>query len=254
MKFDAPTVSVITVCYNAEAYIERTIKSILAQQEHYPNIELVIVDGVSKDGTLDILSKYEAQFHNYNFKSEPDKNLYDAMNKGIQRATGDYVVFINAGDVLAEDNSLALAMEGSNNADLVYAKAVFIDEEGNRRNWHKTTPAADQLSPKSFINGMVVCHQCMIVKRSSAPLFALEPWKIACDIDWSIRMMKNVKTKHFYDEIFCLFLDGGVSDKRRFKAVRERFDICKRHFGFFPTLTQQFKIVLGVVKRGGKLK
>ena len=254
MASDQPLVSVITVCYNAEAYIERTVKSILAQQKHYPNIEYVIVDGVSKDKTLEILESYALQFHNYNFKSEPDKSLYDAMNKGIQRATGDYIVFINAGDVLAQEDSLALAMKESKDADLVYAKAVFVDEEGNRRAWHKTVPTSDQLSARSFINGMVICHQCMIVKRSCTPLFALEPWKIACDLDWSIRVLRQVKTKHFYDAIFCLFLDGGVSDKRRMQAVRERFDICKHHFGIFPTLIEQFKILLKVIKRRGKVK
>lgn len=239
-------VSIITISYNAEAYIERTIRSVIEQT--YSNIEYVIVDGVSKDGTLDIIKKYEK--HIDTFISEPDKNLYDAMNKGIGLATGDYIVFMNSGDIIHSPRALEEMMENNENADLIYGKAEYVNEEGVRRPWHKKTPKPKQLNAKSFMSGMVICHQCMIVKRSIAPLYELDRWKIASDIDWSIRVMKNVKTTHFYDEIFCDFLEGGVSDNQRKWAMEDRFKISVLHFGLFAALVEQVKIVLNAIKRG----
>ena len=242
-----PTVSVITVTYNAATFIERTIKSVVAQT--YDNIEYVIIDGKSKDGTLDIVKKYGNQVNT--LISEPDKGLYDAMNKSIDTATGDYIVFMNAGDCFAAADTLEQAMKGSNNADLVYGLALRIDEEtGAERAWHKKALPPEKLSYRSFIDGMVICHQCFVVKRSCAEKYDLSTWKIANDIDWSIRTMKNVKTKHFYNEVFCHFLEGGVSDERRWKAFRERFDILRKHFGLLPTIWQQILVAFQVMKRG----
>jgi glycosyltransferase involved in cell wall biosynthesis len=241
-----PKVSVITVCYNAEAFLERTIQSVIAQD--YPNIEYVVIDGASKDNTLAIAQRYAGRIAT--LVSEPDKSLYDAMNKGIQRATGDYVVFMNAGDCIATPQSLSRLMGGSNNADLVYSKAEFVDENGQHRPWHKKTPPPHQLNARSFMNGMVICHQCMLVKRSIAPQYDWQTWKIAADINWSIEVMKQVKTAHFHDAIFCHFLAGGVSDKRRRQAVKERFRISVQHFGLWSTLLVHVKIAFQVIKRG----
>jgi len=240
-----PKVSIITITYNAEKYLERTIQSIINQT--YSNIEYVIIDGKSKDGTMDIVEKYKSNIDI--IVSEPDGGLYDAMNKGLRTATGDYIVFMNAGDVIKDANTLEKAMKGSNFADIVYGLAVNIDEEGNTRPWHKTTPTADKLTAKSFMNGMVICHQCMIIKKSCTEPYNLNI-KIAADIDWSIRCMKNVKTKHFYNDVFCLFLEGGVSDEKRWQAVTERFQISVKHFGIVAATLQQFSILGQVAKRG----
>jgi glycosyltransferase involved in cell wall biosynthesis len=241
----SPKVSVITITYNAEDFLERTIKSVIEQD--YDNIEYVIIDGKSKDGTAQIIEKYRSNINV--LVCEPDKGLYDAMNKALDNATGDYIVYMNAGDVMRDSHSLSDVMKGSNNADIVYGIAVKVDEAGNQRPWHKKTPSASQLSAKSFINGMIICHQCMIVKRSSAVKYNLSI-KIAADIDWSIRTMKNVKTKHFNNDVFCLFLEGGVSDERRVQAIKERFMIGVKHFGWLTTLSMQFGILFGALKRG----
>ena len=241
-----PKVTIITVAYNAEEFIEPTIKSIINQSYH--PLEYIIIDGASKDGTVDIIKKYEDKISNW--VSEPDKSLHDAMNKGIQKSTGDYVLFMNAGDRIKEATSLEKMMDGHQQADLIYSKAAFVDEQNNTRPWHKETPQPADLSSKSFMNGMVICHQCMLAKKAIVPFYKLEPWKIASDIDWSMTLMKQVKTKHFYDDIFCLFLEGGLSDARRMKAVKERFRISWQHFGLIPTLVQHLKIAIQVIKRG----
>ncbi len=240
-----PKVSIITITYNAEKYLERTIQSIVNQP--YPNLEYVIIDGKSKDGTMAIAKKYQANIDT--LISEPDGGLYDAMNKGLRTATGDYIVFMNAGDRIKDADTLEKAMKGSNGADIIYGLAVNIDEAGNTRPWHKKTPPADRLSPKSFMNGMVICHQCMILKKACTEPYNLSI-SIAADIDWSIRCMKNVKTKHFYNDVFCLFLEGGVSDEKRWKAVRERFQISVKYFGWAAAILQQLSIVGQVVRRG----
>lgn len=240
-----PKVSIITISYNAEDYIERTIKSVVKQT--YDNIEYIVIDGASKDKTVDLIKQYEE--HIDLWISEPDKSHFDAMNKGLTRATGDYVLFMNAGDCINEADSLERMMKDSNDADFIYADAIFIDEEGNTRPWHKKTPRPDQLSARSFLNGMVICHHCMIVRRTMAPEYRLEPWKVSNDIEWAIRVMKNVKTYHFSEQNFCLYLEGGISEDARRKAIKERFDITRTHFGLAPTVLEQFKIVFQAMLR-----
>ena len=97
-----PKFSIITVTYNAEKVLEDTIQSVISQTYHH--IEYIIVDGASKDGTLSIINRYRSRIHTV--VSEPDKGLYDAMNKGIALASGDYLCFLNAGDCFHEDDTL----------------------------------------------------------------------------------------------------------------------------------------------------
>ena len=120
--------SIITITYQAEKYLERTIQSVL-NQGHQDAIEYIVIDGASKDATLAIIEKYTNQIDQ--FVSEPDKGIYDAMNKGLQRASGDYVIFMNAGDRFADEKTvgqLISAMES--NPDVIVGDAMFVDEAG----------------------------------------------------------------------------------------------------------------------------
>ena len=241
-----PKISIITISYNAEEFIERTIKSIINQS--YPNIEYIIIDGNSKDNTVNIIKQYEK--HVDSWISEPDKSHFDAMNKGLSKATGDYVLFMNAGDRISQTDALEEAMKEANGADLIYSNAEYIDEEGNRRPWHKKTPPASKINVNSFLNGMVVCHHCLIVKKEIAPKYRLEPWKVSNDIDWAIRVMKNVKSVHYWDQTFCLYLEGGISAANRLDSVKERFNISVEHFGWLSTVFEHVKIVFQIFLRG----
>lgn len=245
MPDNFPKISIITVCYNAQDFLERTVLSVIAQS--YPNIEYIVVDGASKDKTMEIVQKY-AQ-HIDNWISEKDRNHFDAMNKGLKLATGDYILYMNAGDCIKGEHSLRDAMNGANGADLVYANALYINETGETRRWHKTPPPPEKLSARSFMDGMVICHHCIIVKRNLAADYNLE-WKISGDIDWSIRTLQKVKTKHYYNDVFCLYLEGGISYKNRFKSVRERFRISWSHFGFWATFFRQFVLIWKAILRG----
>lgn len=238
-------VSIITVCFNAENFIERTIKSVISQT--YPAIEYIIIDGKSKDATVDIIKKYEGRISRW--ISEPDRGIYDAMNKGLRIATGDYVWFLNAGDRIYSEQTVEGIMRQANNEDLIYGDAERVDEADNSRGWHKKIPPADELSAKSFLNGMVLCHQSMIVKRQIAPEYSLS-WMIVGDIDWAIRIMMQVKSKKHINTVFCRFLDGGISSARRKKALKERFDVLKKYYGILPTLLAHLKFGFQAVKRG----
>ena len=249
MNHQQPKVSVITVCYNAAKEIEPTLVNVGGQS--YPNIEHIIVDGASKDDTMAIVERYRDKIAIVS--SERDKGIYDAMNKGLDLATGDYVCFMNAGDQFYSLDALEAAMNGSNDADLVYGLTRIVSPEGEERPWHKITPSADKLNARSFMSGMVVCHQAMILKRSCAQRYDLQ-WKIAADIDWCIRSMQQVKTKHFYEaKPLVRFLFGGASNEHRKRAVKERFNISVRAFGLLATLLQQFSIIGDVIRRRGRL-
>ncbi len=219
--------------------MERTLQSVIKQT--YPNIEYIIVDGNSKDKTLEIVKKY--QKHISKWISEEDKGLYDAMNKGIRLATGEYVQFLNAGDELAYETVLEEIMEKCAGADFIYGYTLRVNEDKSQMTgWHKKTPAPEELSDKSFLNGMVICHQAMLVKRSIAPEYDLQ-WKLSGDIDWSIRTLQKTKTKCLFDSVMIYFLEGGVSDAQRKKSLKERWKLLQKHFGFFPTLNSHLKIV-----------
>ncbi|HXH18202.1 MAG TPA: glycosyltransferase family 2 protein [Chitinophagales bacterium] len=240
-----PKVSIITVCFNAEKYIERTIKSVITQT--YPNIEYLVIDGQSKDRTVEIIRQYRDKI-NY-FLSERDKNHFDAMNKGLRAATGDYVWYMNAGDCIYAPDTLEKAMREGSGKDFIYGEAVIADEAGNTRKWHKKTPPPEKLSPRSFINGMVICHHSMIIKRSLVPEYDLH-WKIAGDTEWAIRVLKNVRSCHYLNIPFCLYLEGGISADNRLKSVMERFHFSRKHFGLLPTLIEQVKIGFQIIQRG----
>eukprot|EP01137_Pigoraptor_chileana_P031050 Opistho-2@18333 len=155
-----PLVSIITVVYNSEIYIERTILSVLNQT--FPNIEHVILDGNSKDNTLSIIRKYDDKIAFW--KSERDAGIYDAMNKAQLLATGNYVMFLNSGDEFHDAEVLTNAIKSSANADVFYGDTLITDEAGKPLRNRRLRPP-QKLSWKDFRYGMLVCHQSIIIKK-----------------------------------------------------------------------------------------
>lgn len=244
---DLPKVSIITVCYNAANTIEKTIKSVLSQD--YPNIEYVIIDGLSKDNTLDIVRKYSDQIDTV--VSEADKNTFDAMNKGLQHATGDFVWYIHADDQIFATDTLSKAMKDYAGEDFIYGKTRMVDEEGNERSLEarKKHPEASQLTWKTMLDGMVIGHQAMLVRREVAPLYDLQ-YPLVGDLDWVINILKKTNKVRDTGVYMCRFVEGGISTKQRKASLKQRFEILKKHFGLLPTLGQHFLIVLKAIKRG----
>jgi glycosyltransferase involved in cell wall biosynthesis len=232
---ERPCISLITVVYNDITGIEKTILSIINQT--WRNLEYVIVDGGSTDGTLDIIRKYEAQITRW--VSEPDKGLYDAMNKGLSMATGEYVWFINSGDrIFAPDTMEKMIGSRDTYPDIYYGGTMIIDAEGRDIGDRRLRPPR-HLSWKSFRNGMLVCHQSIVVRRNIAPEYDLN-YSIAADIDWVIRVARNAGSIHNTGLILSRFLEGGLSSTKIEQALRERFAIMRKNYGLLPTFLRHF--------------
>ena len=234
-----PKISVITICYNAERWIESTILSVINQT--YSNIEYIIVDGGSTDGTMAIVHKFSSP--KFTILSEPDKGIYDAMNKGLAMATGDYVWFINAGDEIYESTTLEnLIPYFQENADIIYGDTMLMNESHNIVGLRRKRPP-EKFTWKSFRMGMTVCHQSILVSRKIAPNYDLQ-YKICADIDWIIRIMKQAEIICNSHRILSRFLVGGISQQREKKVWKERFTIMQRHYGLSQTLVFHFFILL----------
>jgi glycosyltransferase involved in cell wall biosynthesis len=241
-----PKISIVTVTFNCESVIENTIKSVIAQT--YPNIEYIIVDGLSKDNTLKIVEKYRDNIDI--LISEKDKNNYDAMNKGMRAATGDYIWFLHAGDLAESPTVLEQAFANHKDEDFVYGMVKIVDTDGKIIPWHKKHPEDKNLSWKSFKNGMIVCHQAMLPHRRIWEEYRYEKFRLVADLDWTIRIMKKAKSSRDTGIILCSFLKGGISAKHRKASWKERFNILQEHFGLIPTIWEHLRIVGQAIKRG----
>ena len=230
-----PKFSIITVTYNAGAVLEDTIQSVITQT--YRNVEYIIVDGGSKDHTLDIINRYREHIHT--LVSEPDKGLYDAMNKGIRLATGDYLCFLNAGDELHEDDTLQLmvhSITGTELPDVLYGETAIVDEEGHFLRMRRLS-APENLNWKSFKDGMLVCHQAFFPRRELAEPYDLR-YRFSADFDWCIRIMKKSHTLPNTQLPLIDYLNEGVTTRNHRASLHERFRIMCRHYGYLSTLAR----------------
>lgn len=232
-----PKFSIITVTYNAEAVLDDTIQSVVAQT--YKEIEYIIVDGGSKDKTLEIAKRYAEKLSV--IISEPDKGLYDAMNKGIRLATGDYVCFLNAGDQLHEDETLFQIVQSLYEAelpDVIYGDTDIVDLDGHFLHKRRLSPP-ENLTWKSFKQGMLVCHQAFFARTSLAKVTPYNlKYRYSSDFDWCIRIMKQAKVLHNTYLTIIDYLSEGMTTQNHQASLMERFWIMSRHYGFLTTVFQ----------------
>ena len=235
MNHPHPKFSIITVTYNAEKVLEDTIQSVISQT--YRNVEYIIVDGASKDHTLEIINKYHNRINKV--ISEPDKGLYDAMNKGIQLATGDYLCFLNAGDKFHDSETLQKivhTLKGQELPDVIYGETAIVDEEGHFLHMRRLSAPA-HLNWKSFKQGMLVCHQAFFANRELAinHLYDLQ-YRFSADFDWCIRIMKKAKCLHNTRLTLIDYLNEGMTTKNHKASLKERFCIMAKHYGLISTI------------------
>jgi len=231
-----PWLSIITVCLNDSKNLSRTLRHLRDQK--FPFIQLIVIDGDSKDDTISVIHAYQDIITDW--VSEKDSGLYEAMNKGIDLALGEYLVFLNAGDIFHDSQVISRIHAIQNGEDILYGNAVFVDQEGRfKSERHKKIPV--HLHWSSFRDGMVVCHQALIIRREIA-LYYNTKFKITADLDWAIRTSKQAKTVVNLDFIVCDFQRGGISDKKRFEALIERGVILIKHFGIWRTLWSHMNI------------
>jgi glycosyltransferase involved in cell wall biosynthesis len=248
--------SIITIVYNGENLIAGTIQSVLNQT--FTDFEYIIVDGESKDKTFDIVQDFQKKRPlSINAISEPDKGLYDAMNKGLRLAKGEFVLFLNAGDHLFETTTLEkLANAASPSTDILFGETMLVDD--NRNHIGTRTELTVQKLPyrltwRSMRFGMVVCHQSFLARRKQAPqsCFQLDgafaPYieqNLAADIDWVIKCLKTSRNQTNTHIIISEYLMGGVSKTRHRQSLKDRYEVLKTHFGWFPNLINHGVIVV----------
>lgn len=235
-------VSVITVVFNSLNDLQQTFESVVNQT--YSQVEFIIVDGASTDGTLDFIKQNEKYIQQW--VSEKDEGIYDAMNKGLKLASGDFVLFMNAGDSFNNIHVLSdIFMAAPENTDAIYGETIFMDEAGNNLgtmsalSTHKL-PAQAKWQDMKY--GMVFCHQSFLVKKEIAPPFLLNHLYSA-DIDWIIKCLKASKNTYNAHIVIAKFRLGGFSQKNKLKSLLDRFGILSQHFGFIPSVFNHIYIV-----------
>ena len=178
--------SIITVTYNAGKVLSATLKSV--NEQSFRDFEYLIIDGASTDDTLSLVE--QARIPAATVWSEPDKGLYDAMNKAIDRAKGQYLIFLNAGDAFATAETLALiAMKAQDKPDVIYGQTQLVDATGKVVGMRHLT-APEHLSWQSFKDGMLVCHQAFIARRELCPHYDLN-YRFSADYDWCIKVLRK---------------------------------------------------------------
>lgn len=240
--------TIVTCTYNAEPVLQRTLDSVMKQS--YCNIEHLIIDGVSKDKTLAMVKAYQHKndvgesAHDIRVFSEPDKGLYDAMNKGIDRATGDYLIFLNAGDVFPSEDTLEFVEgcvgEGEVLPGVLYGDTDIVNMDGRFLRHRRLTPPK-RLSWRSFKWGMLVCHQSFYARTDIAKGIHYNlDYRFSADVDWCIRIMKEASRRHLplrnVNAVITNYLDGGMSVQNHKASLKERFWVMKSHYGLFATL------------------
>lgn len=241
-----PLISVITITYNAGRELPVTMESLALQ--NFEDFEHLIIDGASTDNTLEIAESYCKP--NQTVVSEPDKGLYDAMNKGLKLAKGKYIIFLNAGDTFHTPGTLTeYAVEAHKDRDIIYGYTIIVD---SNRDYisprHLTAP--EKLTYKSFSKGMLVCHQAFMVKKSIAPFYDLN-YKYSADYKWTIDCIKNSNPDNNInlDNVTIDYLKEGVTTRNHFKSLIERFRIMCDYYGMIPTMINHAGFLLRMVRR-----
>ena len=241
-----PLFSIITVTYNAAATLPPTLASV--KEQTCQLFEYIIMDGASKDNTVALAT--DAQINGTRIFSEPDKGLYDAMNKAIDKATGEYLIFLNAGDAFHSADTLQQIADTVMDNDfpgIVYGQTQLVDSNRQRiGDRHLTAP--ETLSFKSFANGMVVCHQAFIVLRRVAEHYDMK-YRFSADYEWCIRCLKRSRRNAYIDDTIIDYLNEGLTTANRRKSLRERFAIMCHYYGTMPTIMRHIAFIPRFIKQ-----
>ncbi len=214
-----PKITIITVTLNASLLLKQTIESIINQT--YSNIEYIIIDGKSKDNTIDIINKYE-KYITY-WCSENDNGIYDAMNKGILKSSGEWINFMNAGDSFVSNKTIEnIFTQDQSYYDILCGNYILNSHNKSsiifpKKNWKIT-------------NGMPSCHQTMFIKSFLHKQFNFDTtYKICADYDFIYKLhLRGYHKIHFLDMIIANFLDNGISSNK-FNLSMEYLDIFKKY-------------------------
>ncbi len=252
-------ITVITCTYNCADSLDVTLQSVLRQE--YPAVEHLIVDGASKDATVEKAEAYKQQSdasgngHEVVVHSEPDGGLYYAMNKALAMATGDYLVYLNAGDSLPDSRVLTDVAAKAECMDVmpgvIYGDTDLVDAEGRFLRHRRLSPP-DYLTWRSFADGMLVCHQAFY---AYVPIARNTPYntsyRFSADVDWCIRIMKTSQEEGRslcrVNRVVANYLSEGMTTKNHKTSLRERFRVMRSHYGLPLTLWKHLWFVVRAV-------
>ncbi len=228
---DRIKLSIITPCLNAQSVIEETVKSVLKQT--YMDYEYIIVDGASRDRTISIIKEYAPAFQGrMQWTSEKDFGIYNAMNRGIARASGDYVIFMNAGDSFYDRDVLKRVTEQikkNGTQGIYFGKAWINSGFGKSRIYNFTKCNNSYIVP--ILNGFMPCHQSIF-----APLEVLrytyfnEKYKIRADFDWVVKSYRLGIKFISLDDVVCNYAGGGISERHKGQFMKETDEILRKNF------------------------
>ena len=236
-------VTIITCCYNRVNTIRGAIESVLTQD--YPNIEYIVIDGASNDGSLEVINEYRDRISV--IVSEPDHGMYEAINKGIRLATGDIVALVHSDDFLYDDHVVSDVVKEfeRSQADFLYADGLFVDADNTDRVVRNWIGGNYKRGKVKF--GWLPLHPTCYIKRSIIELLGQydETYKMAADTDFLIRYLYEARLQVTYLHRYVVRMRmGGMStDRSRMKAMwKEDIAIMRKH-GFSPVPTKLMKMM-----------
>ena len=257
-------ITYVTITYQAAKVLQRTLDSVLEQD--YPEITHLIIDGASTDGTIDLVNDYIERSnaaengHKVLLMSEPDKGIYDAMNKGLRSLDGDYVCFLNAGDFLPAPDIASRIVNKISQRDgsfvtpandvtkepslcdipaVLYGDTDIVDGEG-RFLHHRRLAPPENLTWKSFRHGMLVCHHAFYARTDFAIATPYnQKYRYSADVDWCIRIMKaaakeNVPLLNLH-MVVANYTEEGQTTLHHRESLIERYKVMESHYGRIST-------------------
>jgi glycosyltransferase involved in cell wall biosynthesis len=244
-------ITIVTITYNAERVLQRTLDSVLSQT--YEGIEHLIVDGASKDGTLPMAEHYKEASdasdnrHKVIILSEPDHGIYDAMNKGLTQASGDYIIFMNAGDFFPQADTIEKVVQTCQLNErptdelpgVLYGNTNIVDNEGRYLHPRRLQPP-EQLTWKSFQQGMLVCHQAFYARIDIAKNNQYDTrYRYSADVDWCIRVMKETERMGLElcntNMVVANYTEEGATTLHHRESLKERYRVMACHYGHIQT-------------------
>lgn len=228
-------ISIITITFNSQKTLEETIKSVINQK--YENLEYIIIDGGSTDGTIEIVNKYRKYISR--FISEKDEGISDAFNKGIRMASGELIGIINSDDMLAENALKLIAKKIYDKTDLIYGNAVLFYDNSEKKNREKPHPNISDLNYT-----MALIHPATFIKRKAYDEYGLYSTEYKCAMDYEIllRMYKKEAKFQYIDEDLAYFRMGGTN-QRYFKRTANEIKQISIKYGYSEIKANMFSII-----------
>lgn len=241
--------SIITVTYNASETLAATLASVKEQTCRL--YEYIVMDGASKDNTVEMAQN--AGIPGSKIFSSPDNGLYDAMNKAMEEATGEYLIFLNAGDTFHSKDTLQTIADTIMDNDfpgIVYGQTQLVDKHRNRiGDRHLTAP--EELTLNSFSNGMVVCHQAFIALRRITGNYNTD-YRFSADYEWCIRCLQHSRHNIYIPETIIDYLSEGLTTANRKASLIERFKIMCYYYGTWETIIRHIRFIPRFLKQQRK--